>query len=122
MANLPTATRRGFLGAMTALPLVGAVAMPASATPPSPHAWNANLARYLRLDAASLDGLPEADQEAIMDDCSDALTGLLQTPAPDQSAVADKLEIYIREFGDITTRGHLSDAIADLRRLAVDGR
>jgi len=86
--------------------------------------FRAQLADYRReAEAASqASGHREAEREEqeAMEAQSAALERLVNTPAPDLHALAEKLAIILAEYGDDT--GTVAPALADVRRLVGEAR
>ena len=133
MANLPETTRRGIIGAMAALPLLGAVAMPAHASA-GRSAWQAALdqhaAAWNRLNEHPVHDMlldhPDypaatADESVCVQACMETEAAIQAMPAPDYRAVIEKLELHVRNYGE-DSEGFVEAAIADLKRLAAEGR
>lgn len=69
-------------------------------------------------DELGLDALQTANNVA-SEQHSEALDALLATPAPNLPALAEKLKIAAREYGD--DDGLIAAVVADVRRLAREG-
>jgi len=122
-------TRRGVLGAMAAAPLLTLPAIPALANRDN---WTAAKACYhqawAELDAhpfnTAVPGDPDyarmdADNKLHVRRAVQSVDDLMAVPAPDSAAAIEKLEIYLKEYGDESGEGHIGRIIADLRRLAA---
>lgn len=59
----------------------------------------------------------EAEEGAIADRVAEARDRVMRTAAPDYAAFVEKMELYERDFGDITD-GYFAHLIADARRLS----
>ena len=121
-------SRRTVLGALAVIP-AAIVAAPAIGQTVDRSTWESRLAEFRRRSGltnahpygnarTSDPGFDELEEEhsALVVADNEALELLLQTPAPDLPALAEKLEILAREYGD-TSDGGLAAAIADVRRL-----
>lgn len=127
-------SRRRMLGLIAAAPAVALVPVAANATPPDRKAWDAAWTEYQRLNAAWLAHeyartCPthpsyrrlEEDEGVLMDRACQALDVVMALPAPDHAALADKLVLYGREFGNASDLDAIVAMAADVRRLVRIG-
>ena len=129
-------TRRGILGAIAAAPIaVGfSASVSAAPAPVDRTAWQSLVDQHAiawkRLNDHPIHdmlidspGYAEAneDESVCIQACMTTERAIQAAPAPDLQAVLEKLELHLRNYGE-DSDGFVTSAVADLSRLAREGR